>query len=130
MTTVSNTFIVDGTIAIKAECFKLAGSASCFFKWIFFGDSNCPSQFTILYIPVYATGERSQRRENADGWQGRERQTMGSFGQLRKDVVVDSQDQLVAWELNLHTKQQKSAACVCEWSAVLKVTLSAQQSTV
>lgn len=54
--------------------------------------------------------------------------TMGSFGQLRKDVVVDSQDQLVAWELSLHTKQQKMC-CECELSVVLKVSLSHQQST-
>lgn len=41
--------------------------------------------------------------------------TIEFFGQLAKDVVVDSQDQLVAWELSLDTKQQKIAV----WTSCL-----------
>lgn len=37
VTTVANTFIVDVTIVIKEECFKLLEARVAFFKWIFLG---------------------------------------------------------------------------------------------
>lgn len=72
------------------------------FKVDFWGDFYYPAQFLILYTAHYKHVNRVKDMEMQNGQDGRTL-TIGSLRQLHKDVGDDFQDQLVAWELSLHT---------------------------